>query len=81
MRQLTDSKYLEVNVVKSLKWKLDRQLNDTVLQELKFMPDFKDPYHKRPMKLGEIGCFLSHYIIWKKVRHFHTNPTYHKSKE
>ncbi|KAK9499358.1 hypothetical protein O3M35_002406 [Rhynocoris fuscipes] len=31
------------------------------------MPGYKDPYHKRPMKVGEIGCFLSHYGIWKEV--------------
>lgn len=26
-----------------------------------------DPYHKRPMTAGEIGCFLSHYSIWQKI--------------
>jgi collagen beta-1,O-galactosyltransferase len=26
-----------------------------------------DPYYKRPIKRGEIGCFLSHYWIWKQV--------------
>ncbi|KAL7025625.1 hypothetical protein ACKWTF_013567 [Chironomus riparius] len=31
------------------------------------MPEYEDPYHKRPMKLGEIGCFLSHYMIWQKM--------------
>ncbi|KAL6261421.1 hypothetical protein P5V15_006515 [Pogonomyrmex californicus] len=31
------------------------------------MPEYSDPYHKRPMTMGEIGCFLSHYIIWQKV--------------
>lgn len=30
-------------------------------------PDYKDPYHKRPMTLGEVGCFLSHYNIWKRI--------------
>ncbi|XP_049884611.1 glycosyltransferase 25 family member [Pectinophora gossypiella] len=31
------------------------------------MPNYEDPYHKRPMKTGEIGCFLSHYYIWQEV--------------
>ncbi|EFN60659.1 Glycosyltransferase 25 family member [Camponotus floridanus] len=31
------------------------------------MPEYFDPYHKRPMTMGEIGCFLSHYLIWQKV--------------
>lgn len=29
------------------------------------LPGYLDPYHKRPMTMGEIGCFLSHYFIWK----------------
>ncbi|XP_047543546.1 glycosyltransferase 25 family member [Vanessa atalanta] len=45
------------------------RLNLTTLRRLnvKFMPGYEDPYHKRPMKAGEIGCFLSHYNIWKKI--------------
>ncbi|KHJ75106.1 LPS glycosyltransferase, partial [Oesophagostomum dentatum] len=31
------------------------------------LPGYMDPYHKRPIKAGEIGCFLSHYRIWKDV--------------
>lgn len=34
---------------------------------INIFPDYKDPYHKRPMTLGEVGCFLSHYNIWKKI--------------
>lgn len=26
-----------------------------------------DPYHGRPLTKGELGCFLSHYNIWKEV--------------
>ena len=26
---------------------------------------YVDPYHKRKMTFGEIGCFLSHYRIWE----------------
>ncbi|KPU73184.1 uncharacterized protein Dana_GF26781 [Drosophila ananassae] len=32
-----------------------------------FMPGYEDPYHHRPMTMGEIGCFLSHYRIWVKM--------------
>ncbi|KAK9880917.1 hypothetical protein WA026_013250 [Henosepilachna vigintioctopunctata] len=53
----------EINVVEPLK----KELNETSLKSLSFMPDFVDPYHKRPMTLGEIGCFLSHFNIWKEI--------------
>ncbi|XP_015608067.1 glycosyltransferase 25 family member [Cephus cinctus] len=46
-----------------------RTLNETSLLEwgVKMMPEYADPYHKRPMTMGEIGCFLSHYIVWNKM--------------
>ncbi|KAF6022292.1 CERCAM [Bugula neritina] len=46
-----------------------RQLNETYLDQLgvKQLEGYLDPYHKRPMKMGEIGCFLSHYFIWKEM--------------
>ncbi|VDD77357.1 unnamed protein product [Mesocestoides corti] len=28
---------------------------------------YADPYHKRALKYGEIGCFLSHYRIWQDM--------------
>lgn len=34
---------------------------------VKPLPGYEDPITKRPLKLGEIGCFLSHYRIWKEV--------------
>ncbi|KRY01968.1 Procollagen galactosyltransferase 1-B, partial [Trichinella pseudospiralis] len=34
---------------------------------VKQMPDYRDPYHKRPMTLGEVGCFLSHYNVWRDM--------------
>lgn len=37
------------------------------LDEIEFLEGYEDPYHKRPMKKGEIGCFLSHYRIWEEV--------------
>uniref|UniRef100_A0A0N4ZVL9 Glycosyltransferase 25 family member n=1 Tax=Parastrongyloides trichosuri TaxID=131310 RepID=A0A0N4ZVL9_PARTI len=45
-----------------------KQLTDKYIKEkIKFLPNYVDPYHKRPMKKGEIGCFLSHYRIWEDV--------------
>lgn len=34
---------------------------------IKFLQGYEDPYHHRQMTMGEIGCFLSHYEIWKKI--------------
>ncbi|KAF7669797.1 hypothetical protein LDENG_00124470 [Lucifuga dentata] len=31
------------------------------------LPGYKDPYSGRVLTKGEIGCFLSHYNIWKQV--------------
>ncbi|XP_029658681.1 glycosyltransferase 25 family member [Formica exsecta] len=46
-----------------------RTLNESSLQKwgVTPMPEYSDPYYKRPMTMGEIGCFLSHYGIWQKV--------------
>ncbi|XP_043527346.1 glycosyltransferase 25 family member isoform X1 [Frieseomelitta varia] len=42
-------------------------LEDLKTLEIEIMPEYIDPYHNRPMTMGEIGCFLSHYIVWNKV--------------
>uniref|UniRef100_A0A8C3LUA4 procollagen galactosyltransferase n=1 Tax=Chrysolophus pictus TaxID=9089 RepID=A0A8C3LUA4_CHRPC len=34
---------------------------------IKMLPGYKDPYHGRPLTKGELGCFLSHYQIWKEI--------------
>lgn len=46
-----------------------KELTDKRLQELgvKFLEGYADPYHNRPMTMGEIGCFLSHYQIWEEM--------------
>lgn len=33
----------------------------------KVMPDWVDPMLKRKINVNEIGCFLSHYSIWKQI--------------
>lgn len=47
-------------------------LTDEILVEkgITLLPEYADPYHKRPMTMGEIGCFLSHYTIWQKMVKF-----------
>lgn len=46
-----------------------KTLTDEVLAQkgITLLPEYADPYHKRPMTMGEIGCFLSHYAIWQKM--------------
>ncbi|KAM6972558.1 procollagen galactosyltransferase 1 [Aplochiton taeniatus] len=34
---------------------------------IRMLPGYKDPYHGRPLSKGELGCFLSHYNIWKEI--------------
>ena len=34
---------------------------------IKVMDGYLDPFHKRPVTFGEIGCFLSHYTIWEDI--------------
>uniref|UniRef100_A0A914W2S2 Glycosyltransferase 25 family member n=1 Tax=Plectus sambesii TaxID=2011161 RepID=A0A914W2S2_9BILA len=47
-----------------------RNLSEDVLMArgVRMMPNYEDPYFKRPLKLGEIGCFLSHYDIWRDAK-------------
>lgn len=49
-----------------------RTINEEYLNELgiKSLPNYKDPYNDRPLNYGEIGCFLSHFFIWKEVFFF-----------
>ncbi|CAD5113527.1 DgyrCDS2689 [Dimorphilus gyrociliatus] len=46
-----------------------RELSESRLKELgvQMLDGYKDPYGERPLTLGEIGCFLSHYVIWKDI--------------
>uniref|UniRef100_A0A1I7TME6 Glycosyltransferase 25 family member n=1 Tax=Caenorhabditis tropicalis TaxID=1561998 RepID=A0A1I7TME6_9PELO len=37
------------------------------LKNYHILDGYMDPITKRPMKNGEIGCFLSHYRIWQDV--------------
>ncbi|XP_050432465.1 glycosyltransferase 25 family member [Adelges cooleyi] len=46
-----------------------KALSDTDLEHMgvRLMPGYKDPYYKRPITKGEIGCFMSHYRIWAAI--------------
>uniref|UniRef100_A0AAQ5YTI5 Glycosyl transferase family 25 domain-containing protein n=1 Tax=Amphiprion ocellaris TaxID=80972 RepID=A0AAQ5YTI5_AMPOC len=46
-----------------------KALNSSVLQWMgvDMLPGYTDPYSERVLTRGEIGCFLSHYNIWKQV--------------
>ena len=46
-----------------------RQMNQDYVEEnkIKMLPEFSEPYHGRPLTMGEIGCFMSHYNIWKQI--------------
>ncbi|GFS64159.1 glycosyltransferase 25 family member [Trichonephila inaurata madagascariensis] len=51
-----------------------KALNDSFIEEMgiKMLPEYADPYYKRPLTRGEIGCFLSHYHVWKDmIEHQH----------
>jgi collagen beta-1,O-galactosyltransferase len=48
-----DAQNIDLNYIKSL--------------GIKIIPNYKDPYSDRSMNYGEIGCFLSHYFIWKET--------------
>lgn len=45
-----------------------QRLTDEYLDKIgvKYLPGYADPFHNRPMTLGEIGCFLSHFLVWEK---------------
>ena len=47
-----------------------RAMNTSQVEALgiQMLPGYRDPYHGRPLTKGELGCFLSHYYIWKEVR-------------
>ena len=49
---------------------IDGQLLDKqylIESKISVMKGYLDPFHKRPMTYGEIGCFMSHYNIWLDI--------------
>ena len=56
-----------------------RALNSSDIKILgvDILPGYYDPFSRRTLTKGEVGCFLSHYYIWKEVRirHKYTSTT------
>ncbi|XP_053549831.1 procollagen galactosyltransferase 2 isoform X2 [Bombina bombina] len=46
-----------------------KALNTSQLKamNIEVLPGYQDPYSGRTLTRGEIGCFLSHYYVWKEV--------------
>ncbi|XP_047445432.1 procollagen galactosyltransferase 2 [Mugil cephalus] len=46
-----------------------KALNSSQLQSMgiDMLPGYKDPYSGRVLTRGEVGCFLSHYNIWRQA--------------
>ncbi|KAM8930191.1 procollagen galactosyltransferase 2 [Pelodytes ibericus] len=46
-----------------------KALNSSQLKAMNIdvIPGYHDPYSGRTLTRGEIGCFLSHYYVWKEV--------------
>lgn len=46
-----------------------KKLNQSYVDSLgiRYLPGWRDPWGERPMTMGEVGCFLSHYYIWERV--------------
>lgn len=46
-----------------------RALNSSEVKILgvDLLPGYYDPFSGRTLTKGEVGCFLSHYYIWKEV--------------
>lgn len=44
--------------------------SDIKLLGVDLLPGYYDPFSGRSLTKGEVGCFLSHFFIWKEVRTF-----------
>eukprot|EP00057_Strongylocentrotus_purpuratus_P024637 XP_011679111.1 PREDICTED: procollagen galactosyltransferase 1 [Strongylocentrotus purpuratus] len=57
---------IDFKLIKAVDGKL---LSPDILREMgiDMLPGYADPYWGRVLTKGEIGCFLSHYNIWKEV--------------
>uniref|UniRef100_UPI00358FE92A procollagen galactosyltransferase 1-like n=1 Tax=Myxine glutinosa TaxID=7769 RepID=UPI00358FE92A len=66
MISLLDELRIDFKLIKAVDGK---SLNNSQIQAMNIdmLPGYEDPYSARALTKGEIGCFLSHYNIWKKV--------------
>ena len=68
-RRVRMEKSLKVLGIRAKFWDATdgKQLTNEYLEkhDIKSLKGYVDPFHKRLMTLGEIGCFLSHYRVWE----------------
>uniref|UniRef100_A0A4W3JZS1 Collagen beta(1-O)galactosyltransferase 2a n=1 Tax=Callorhinchus milii TaxID=7868 RepID=A0A4W3JZS1_CALMI len=66
MLRTLEAQEIDVKVVDAVDGKA---LNTSHLKALniEMLPGYQDPYSGRILTRGEIGCFLSHYYIWKEM--------------
>lgn len=65
-----ESNFMEMGLQVELLEAVDgKELTETSIKEMgvQFLEGYADPYHNRPMTMGEIGCFLSHHRIWEEM--------------
>lgn len=66
MRSVCDLLGLDCHFISAVDGKLiDKHY--LITNRINVMKGYLDPFHKRPMTYGEIGCFMSHYNIWLDV--------------
>ncbi|VDO36454.1 unnamed protein product [Haemonchus placei] len=66
-RRARMERIFEILGVDATYWEATDGQNLPTNYQYRILPGYMDPYHKRPIKAGEIGCFLSHYRIWQDV--------------
>nr|CDJ96239.1 Glycosyl transferase domain containing protein [Haemonchus contortus] len=66
-RRARMERIFEILGVDATYWEATDGQNLPTNYQYRILPGYMDPYHKRPIKAGEIGCFLSHYRIWEDV--------------
>lgn len=52
--------------------------SDIKILGVDLLPGYYDPFSGRTLTKGEVGCFLSHFYIWKEVRRC-SRPSGHPS--
>lgn len=50
--------------------------SDIKILGVDLLPGYYDPFSGRTLTKGEVGCFLSHFYIWKEVRSHLCVPIY-----
>ena len=67
MKAILDELQIKYKRVNAVDGKVDVNPEYMKRNGIEMMSDFSEPYHGRALTYGEIGCFMSHYNIWKDV--------------